>query len=241
VRRATGWFAAALVALLTAWVLAPAAVPVYDGLSNPDEPYRYVDPPPTAKTTKTPTTARATIEVQTGTNLTQFANSQEVAPQVSVYVPAGAIEVPDGVTSIELTATPKAPSPPLPDDGVLVGNVYVLAATADGQSLDVIATGTKAPTIQMRAPQGKQPTTTFEHLVDGQWVAVKTARIGLDLYQASAEDFGDYALVQLTDTADETDNGGGINLGILIPGIAVLLVAGVILAIRWRRTAGGGD
>jgi hypothetical protein len=226
------------VALLAAWVLAPAAVPVYDGLSNPDEPYRFVDPPATAKTTKTPTTARRTIQVQNGTNVTQFANSSEVAPQVSVYLPAGSIDAPDGVTSFVLTATPKAPTAPLPEDGVLVGNVYELAATAGGRALDVTATGNDAPTIQMRAPQGKQPTTTFEHRVDGSWEPVKTARIGNDLYQASAEQFGEWALVQLTDTSGK-DGGGGINLGLLLPGIGLLVVAGVILAIRWRRTSAG--
>jgi hypothetical protein len=235
------WFAAALVALLTAWVLAPAAVPVYDGLSNPDEPYRFVDPPATAKTTKAPTTAARTVQVQNGTNLTQFANSAEVAPQISIYVPAGALGVPAGVTSVQLTAAPAAPTAPLPDDGTLVGNVYVLSATAGDREVDVVGTGNAAPTIQMRAPQGKQPLTSFEHRVGDRWEQVKTTRIGLDLYQASAEQFGDWALVQLTDASSVADSGGGggINLGLLVPGIAVLVVAGVIFGIRWRRTSAG--
>ena len=48
-RAAARWLVAALVALLAAWVLAPAALPIYDGLSNPDEPYRWVQPPAGAK------------------------------------------------------------------------------------------------------------------------------------------------------------------------------------------------
>jgi hypothetical protein len=35
----------ALVALPLAWLLAPGAVPLYDGINLPDEPYRYVVPP----------------------------------------------------------------------------------------------------------------------------------------------------------------------------------------------------
>jgi hypothetical protein len=239
VTRTARWFAAALVALLTAWVLAPAAVPIYDGLSNPDEPYRYVDPPPTAKTTKSPTTAKATVDVRNGTNANQFATSAEVAPQVVVYVTAGSFRVPAGVTSIELTATPKAPTAPLPDDGTLVGNVYVLAATADGKPLELTATGNDAPTLQMRAPQGKQPTTTFEHFEDGRWVPAKTARIGQDRYQTSATQLGEWALVQLSDPSGGDGGGGGANLALLLPGIGLLVVAGVILAIRWRRTSAG--
>lgn len=239
-RRAAKWFGAALVALLTAWVLAPAAVPVYDGLANPDEPYRYVNPPPTAKTTKAPTTAHRTVTVQNGTNLTQFANSAETGPQISVYVPAGSLAVPAGVTSVELTATPKAPTPPLPTDGAIVSNVYELAASAGDQDVDVTGTGKDAPTIQMRAPSGKQPGPVFEHRVGDRWEQVKTARVGIDVYQASAEHFGDWALVQLVDpTGASGSSGGGVNLGLLIPGIAVLVVAGVIFAIRWRRTSAG--
>jgi hypothetical protein len=240
-RRTTRWLLASLAALLTAWVLAPAAVPVYDGLANPDEPYRYVDPPADAKTTKQPTVARQAVGVRDGTNVTQFANSAETGPQVSVYVPAGSLEVPSGVTSIELTATPKAPSAPLPTDGTIVGNVYDIAATAGGQTLEVVGTGKEAPTLQFRAPTAKQPGPVFEHRTPAGWVQSRTIRVGNDFYQTSAEGLGEWALVELSDTGERSGGGGGVNVGLLVAGIAVLVAAGGVLAIRLRRTSAGGD
>jgi hypothetical protein len=240
-RRTTRWLLGSLVALLTAWVLAPAVVPVYDGIGNPDEPYRYVNPPADAKTTKQPTVARQTVGVRNGTNVTQFANSAETGPQVSVYVPAGSLDVPSGVTSIELTATPKAPAPPLPADGTIVGNVYDIVATADGKLLDVVGTGKEAPTLQFRAPTAKQPGPVFEHRTPSGWVQSRTIRVGNDFYQTSAEGLGEWALVELAQTGQKSGGGGGVNVGLLVGGIAVLLAAGGILAIRLRRTAAAGD
>ena len=56
------WLLASFVALLVAWLLAPAVVPIYDGVSFPDEPYRYVQSPD-GKPTKPPTTAKASVQV----------------------------------------------------------------------------------------------------------------------------------------------------------------------------------
>ena len=236
--RGVRWLGISIVALLTAWVIVPASVPIYDGLANPDEPYRYVDPPPTAKTAKAPTTARRTVAVQNGANVAQFAFSAENGPQIRVYVPAGAVEVPAGVTSLELTATPQAPAPPLPDDGTIVTNVYRFTATAGNRELAVAGTGDGAPTIQMRAPSGEQPGPVFAYRDGTRWVQVQTLRVSYDVYQASVVQFGEWALVQLTDPADGADD-GGISLFWLILGIAVFVVASVVFAIRWRRTSAG--
>src|SRR3954451_17434124 len=122
-----------MVAVLAAWMLAPASVPVFDGIGQPDEPYRYVDPPATAKTTKQPTTATVSVPVRNGRSVAEFANSAESGPQISVYIPPGALEVPAGATSITITATPLAPKAPLPTDGDIVTNVYQVTARADGK------------------------------------------------------------------------------------------------------------
>ncbi len=232
------WTALALAALLAAWTLAPAAVPVYDGLANPDEPYRYVDPPSTAATSKAPTPAKATVEVRDGVSGGQFANSREQGPQISVYVPPGALDVPSGVTSIQVTATPQAPRPPLPDDGTIVSNVYDISATADGQQVGVVGTGNQAPSVQMRAPTQKQPGPVFERRTAGGWERLRTIRVGLDVYQASqVSELGSYALVQLREpSAASDDDGGGISIGLLVGGVVVLALVGGIVAIRIRRT-----
>lgn len=234
-RTARRWVVAALAALLAAWVAAPAAVPIYDGLSNPDEPYRWVDPPATAKTTKAPTAAKITVPVRGGQTAAQYANSAEQGPQVSVYVPQGALKAPAGTTSVTVTATPLAPSPPLPEDGTIVSNVYRVTATANGQSVPVIGTGNSVPTLQMRAPDAKPPLPVFEHRTTSGWERVRTIRVGIDVFQASAPTFGDWALVRLSHQPTKSSS-SGINVGFLAGGIAVLVVAIVILLIRLRRT-----
>jgi hypothetical protein len=231
-----------MAALFAAWALAPATSPIYDGPQAPDEPYRYVKPPPGYPSTKPPTTARAVVPVHNGNNGAQYANTAEFAPQISVYVAPGALGVPPGATSITLTATPLAPTSPLPTDGTIVGNVYRISATAGTTEVPIVGKGNQAATIQMRAPTAKQPGPVFEHLSASGWTrGGRTIRIGNDIYQASpVTALGDWALVQLNTpppNAGGASKGGGINTGLLAGGIALLVIAGAILAIRLRRTS----
>jgi hypothetical protein len=224
----------AVAALLAVWVLAPAAVPIYDGLSNPDEPYRYVNPPAGAKQTPAPTDARATLTVSHGSNDNGYANSKENAPQVSVFFPNGALSVPSGVTSVDIVAAPEAPSAPLPSDGTVVGNVYRVSATANGKTLSVVGTGNAAPTLQMRAPSS-QYSVVFEHRTAHGWEAGHTIRIGYDRYQTAMPALGDWALVK-TSSGTSGSSSGGVNVGLLAGGIGVLVLAGVIVLIRVSRS-----
>ena len=227
---------AAVAALMLAWLIAPAAVPIYDGVGNPDEPYRYVNPPAGAKKTPAPTEAKATLSVTpAGLNNAAYANSAEVGPQVVYYVPNGALKAPSGATSITVTATPTAPPSPLPADGTIVGNVYRISATTSKGDATIVGHGvTQLPTLDMRAPSGKQPGPVFEHVVNGVWQQSATLRIGVDIYQTSAAALGDWALVQLRSQPGKSS--GGINVGLLAAGIAVLVIVVLIVAIRVSRT-----
>lgn len=237
-RVARRWLVAALSALFAVWIVAPATTPIYDGLQNPDEPYRYVNPPPGAKTDKKPTTGQTVLSVRNGVNGAGFANSGEQGPQISVYIPATSLQVPPGATGVTVTAEPLAPTPPLPKNGTIVTNVYRISATANGADVPIVGTGNAEPSVQMRAPSAKQPGPVFEHRTTSGWQRMKTLRVGNDIYQASVPSFGDWALVQLgAQAGSSSSGGGGINMGLLIGGIAILLVAGVILAIRMRRTS----
>jgi hypothetical protein len=226
---------AALAALTLAWLIAPASVPIYDGVGNPDEPYRYVSPPAGAKKTPAPTVAKATLTVTSaGLDNAQYANSAEVAPQVVYYVPNGAMKAPTGASAITVTATPLAPTAPLPADGTIVGNVYRIAATTSKGDAVIVGHGiTQLPTLDMRAPTGKQPGPVFEHVVSGAWQHSNTLRIGVDVYQTSAGALGDWALVQLK---SQPGKSSGINVGLLAAGIAVLVIVVLIIAIRLSRT-----
>jgi hypothetical protein len=238
VSRGRRWLLAGVAALLTAWVAAPAAVPIYDGAGFPDEPYRYVTSPD-GKPTKPPTTAHATVKVNgEGLSTASYSNSAEQGPQVVLYIPAGSLKAPAGATSIEVSETPLAPSPPLPSDGTIVSNVYRVAATTSAGPVQMVGHGeNQIPTLQMRAASSKQPGPVLEHRTGTGWERLSTLRVGQDIYQASAPQFGDYALVQLSKSPGSGDkSSGGVNGGLLGAGIGVLVLAGIILAIRITRS-----
>jgi hypothetical protein len=227
--------------LLVAWLVAPAVVPIYDGAGFPDEPYRYVQSPD-GKPTKPPTAAHANVAVNAqGLSNAGYSNSAEQGPQVVLYIPAGSLQAPPGAHTIAISETPLAPSPPLPTDGTIVTNVYRLAATTPQGPVQMVGKSeNQTPTLQMRSSSSKQPGPTFEHLTSAGWVKAATLRVGQDIYQASAPQFGDWALVQLSaapkKASSSTSSGGGINVGLLVAGIAVLALAGIIIAIRVARS-----
>lgn len=242
----TRWLVVSLLALLGAWLAAPAVVPIYDGIGgSTDEPYRYVHRPADAQsapTNKAPTEAKATLAVRGGVSGAGYSNSGENGPQISLYVPAGALKVPAGATSVVVTAQPLAPTPPLPSDGRIVTNVYRITATADGQPVQLVGTGNHAPTIQMRAPTGKQPGPVFEHRSGSGWAHAPTIRTGIDSYQAQAPAFGDWALVQTKSTQSSGSSSGWstTRIALLSIGIALLVLAvliGLIRSVRLRQAA----
>ena len=229
------WLMAGLAAVFATAALAPAAVPIYDGIGNPDEPYRYVNPPSNAQSTKAPTTASIVVPIHGSTSVAEYANTGESGPQLSLYLPLGAIQAPAGVSSVTVTATPTAPSGQLPTDGTIVTNVYRIAATADGKEVSVVGSGKREPTLQMRAPSGRQPGPEFEYLTSSGWQVQQTIRVGVDVYQSQVPGLGNWALVQRKSTT--VSSGPGINWGFLGGGIALLAVAGLIVVVRVRRAA----
>jgi hypothetical protein len=232
------WLLASVGALLVAWLVAPAVVPIYDGPGFADEPYRYVSAPD-GKTTKPPTTAKTAVAVNAqGLSAAAYSNSGEQGPQIVLYIPAGSLKAPAGAKTIDVSETPLAPAAPLPADGTIVTNVYrVAATTAQGPVQVVGKTENQVPTLQMRAPSAKQPGPVFEHRAASGWQRVETLRVGQDIYQASAPQFGDWALVQLRSAPKSGGaSGGGVNVGLLAVGIGLLAVAGIILAIRLSRS-----
>ena len=223
-----------MAALFAAAALAPAAVPIYDGIGNPDEPYRYVQPPANSKATKTPTTATVTVPIHGGSSTADYANTAENAPQLSLYLPLGTLQAPAGVSTVTVTATPTAPSAPLPTDGTIITNVYRITAVGDGKPVSVVGSGKREPTLQMRAPSSRQPGPVFEVRTSSGWQRQQTIRVGVDVYQSQVPTLGDWALVQLTSTSSSS-SGPGINWGFLGGGIALLVVAGLIVVVRVRR------
>ncbi len=230
------WPAAAGFALAVAWLVAPATVPVYDGIGNPDEPYRYVVPAAGAKDTAPPDTARESVPVEAGRNTAIYVNTAEVGPQLSLYLPAGALAAPVGAERLEVVATPLAPPSALPPDGRIVGNVYRLTATAGGRPADLIGLQDQLPVLDMRAPTGAQPGPVFEHFDGERWSRATTTRVGVDVYRTRVPALGEWALVRL----DRHRAGGSTSTALwLVPGVLVLALGGAVLAVRRRHAAQG--
>src|SRR3954449_1676379 len=176
--RGLRWLFAGLAALLVAWLVAPAVVPIYDGPGFPDEPYRYVHAP-NGKSTKPPTVAKASVSVNAaGLSAAAYSNSAEQGPQIVLYLPAGSLKAPTGVTTVQVSETPFAPSPPLPTDGTIVTNVYRVAATTDKGPVQIVGkTVNQIPTVQMRAPSSQQPGPVYERRTASGWEHLDTLRV----------------------------------------------------------------
>jgi hypothetical protein len=235
-RAARRWLLVAVSALLAAWVIGPATVPIYDGPQAPDEPYRYVHAPAgVTNSSKQPTVASMAVPVVNGKNRAEYINSGEFGPQIDIFLPAGALGAPAGVQTVRVTATPLAPTSPLPTDGTIVTNVYRVTATANGRAVPIVGKQQQAVFIQMRAPNSNQPGPVFERRTSSGWQRYRTIRSGNDIYETSdVTQLGDWALVKLAGSGATTSS--GVNGGLLGAGVAVLVLAGVILAIRIRRT-----
>jgi hypothetical protein len=238
VSRRWAWLGVAAAGLLLAWLAAPAAPPIYDGVGQPDESYRYVSPPADAKPTKAPGWVAVRMPVSDGTTDGFNGSSTEQGPQVSVFVPTGTLIAPRDAHTLLLRADPRAPDAPA-DGGKVDGNVYRLTVTAD-VGTPTIAKSQDTIQIILRATSGKQPGPTMEYRAAGaqKWTRLKTARWGNDVYAAPVKGFGDYALVFATPLPGAKPPGttglASYANVLIFAGLLILLVS-VVLGIRLVR------
>ncbi|RZU49979.1 hypothetical protein EV385_1738 [Krasilnikovia cinnamomea] len=188
-----------VVALGFAWVLTPAGVPLYDGLGFPDEPYRFVDPPPGSVATAPPTTATGSVAATGGANREAVRiASAEVGPQVVVSVPTGDLLGPPAATRLTLTARPVAPDR-APPTGVIDGNVYRVSAAADrsGPVRLRVTDPNFLPGIDLRSTvaTSARVTAVYRERPAAAWRALEAFQIGNDIYEVVMPGLGDFALV----------------------------------------------
>lgn len=198
-RQARWVLALAGLGLILAWLVAPAGVPLYDGVGFPDERYRYVQPPAGYPSTPPPGPATASAPGSGGANTEAFyATSPEQGPQASVYVSAGVLRGPTSATSYSMTATPLAPVGQPPNEQV-DGNAYRLSFTAGGAVATFSPTQPDAfSTVQLRATTSAQPGPQMFYRPSAQqpWRMITTNRSGMDIYQSAVQGPGDYALAR---------------------------------------------
>jgi hypothetical protein len=210
-----------------AWALTPQAVPLYDGIGFPDEPYRYV---PAHAGAPAATSAQVTLPVSGGVNVGGLiANSGELGPQVSVYAPPKAFAV-AGSAPVVVAARPVAPTPPLPP-GRIDSNVYVLSFTSAGGPVTLVPQA-QSPALTLRSVSSvpAQPVLAYRPAPGSAWQLLSTRRIGRDLSDAKAPGAGEYVLVQPRDAGTRRSGGGSSVL--LLLAATVVLMALVLLAVR---------
>lgn len=226
------------VALAAAWLVAPASVPLYDGVGFPDEPYRYVAAPPGA--TATPAVTTATYRVSaTGSTFpeTIFFYSGESGPQVSILL-RSTLAAPPGTRGIVFTAAPVAPDGPVPGAEV-VGNVYRFTAEADPARGRVTMTPRPDATgkLILRATTARLgPVVHFREGPGAPWRALETDRAGQDTWGTSPVGFGDYVLAYPPGAGlGQEEEGGGSSYAVLTLSLLALVLGVILVSVRLAR------
>lgn len=214
------WYAGSVIVFLGA-VASPSAVPVFDGVGTPDQPYRYVGRSPA------PVAVSVTVPAPHGIVGNLQLSSQEIGPQVLLDLGAGALR--STKASLTVTASPLAPDPP-PAGGTADGNAYRIAAPGGSLQPDI-----SQGFLFLRAAVMTSPDPVIEHRTGpGQpWVKVKTVRAGRDIMSTPFRALGDYLVVRPAG-AKPLSSGGltGTRLLLLIGGGLLLLVPTVLVLRR---------
>jgi hypothetical protein len=211
-------------------LLSPDAVPVYDGIGAPDEPYRYVQPPPGSAKTAPPTVARASSPVVAGrSSYGLSAATAETGPQFSLFLPPQALATKDRTVSVRVE--PVAPTDQ-PAGATIDGNVYEVSLVA--HSPVTLTDKASLATLYLRATTAKQPGPKMEHraTLTEPWKPLRTVRGGQDVYVSSFPGPGFYALAFASSPPKKS--GGGLSPVPLIALGSVVAATSVVVVVRLR-------
>ena len=258
--RRRGWWAILLAVLGVAAVMLmrpTVSPPLYDGIGFPDEPYRWVEPPPGWGKTPAWTPAKATGTVEAdGTVPTLKGLSAEQGAQIAFQIESGALVLPKGAKTLDAEAV-AVPNPAEKPSGTFASNVYTLTVKADKPGALALAPGRTA-IVNMRSEKASNDAVVLEMYENGTWSQVATARVGTDIYASELPALGTFALVRLPAGVQpsvkvQSNNGfatpaapnGGAQttesnntvLFVAAGGMVLLLLGGLVLA-RKRMSAG---
>ncbi|BEP13786.1 hypothetical protein acdb102_20970 [Acidothermaceae bacterium B102] len=226
---------AAAVALATAWLATPHAVPLYDGIGVPDEPYRYVTPPAGYQKTPAPSTSTTTVPAKGGVNSGDgfYALTKEQSAQFGVFINTGSIAGPATTKTFTIAITPQAPQGGTPG-GPVDGNVYQVALLADASPTATVAPADKDSLVMLiRATSAKIANASIYYRpTNGSWTSVPTQRGGTDSWQAYFQGAGQYAVVAGT-AASTGSSHRTLIIALLV--LVILAMAAAVLLIRLSR------
>ncbi|MCU1601168.1 MAG: hypothetical protein JWO22_1877 [Frankiales bacterium] len=229
------WLAGALLVGL-GWLASPGAVPVYDGLQQPDEPYRYVAPPAGSAKTAPPTSTTTQTPLGTSGANAQALSVQtaEVGPQISVFFPQFSLLAAKGPITIVLK--PEVPTAP-PSGATVDGNMYTVSLTAPSGPVSLDKQYLSIATMYLRATDQKtpQPRMFYRPSAGSAWQPLGTSAGGLDIRVSNFLGPGDYLLARLP--ADLPKKGGGVPVVPLVL-LGVLVVLGAVVLVVRLRAAG---
>jgi hypothetical protein len=182
---------AGLIVVAAAQLTGPlAAPPLYDGIV-PTEPYRWLSPPPGHPGGAQGASAK--IEVDHGRSTLVALATPELSPQAQIFAVPGALKLPPGATSIDVSIEPVEPSS-LPTNGYIDGNVYrVLLVDQRGQA--VTAPRASRVSVVLRSADPSLTSALVERFNGIAWKPVKTTPAGIGGYLAIVTEFGDFAVV----------------------------------------------
>lgn len=217
--------AAALLVVALGRLAAPTAVPVYDGVGAPDEPYKYV-----GRSNAPAPSVSVTAQVTGGVSGSLQLRSAENGPQVLVDLGEGAFAAP--TRSVTLTATPVAADGTKVPQGTIDGNVYRITATPGAQVRPEQAQGF----VFLRAAVMTEPDPVVVHRASASdpWHQVKTVRAGRDILSTPFRAVGDYAVVRLPGSKPLSDSSGLDTGRLLLLGAGVLLLLLVTVVVLRR-------
>jgi hypothetical protein len=144
--------------------------PIFDGLPLPQEPYRYVSPPPElASSNLPPEPGEATFPVMNGQSMGGGVQTGDA--QVVVFFGVGSLKVSPAATSVTVRVEP-VKNPPSPPPGYQIqGNVYRITATEQPGGAPATATTYH---LTMRIPPG--PFKELQFYDGTSWSPLKTNR-----------------------------------------------------------------
>lgn len=221
------WAAAALL-VSVGWLVTPQPVAVYDGVGQPDEPYRYVSPPPGAKKTAGATEAFAQSPVSKGHNTNGMSlQTGEQGAQASLFIPAAGLASPG--RTVEVKAVPQAPTDQ-PKGATIDGNVYLFTITDKAGPVTFTDQAALA-TLALRATSARQPGPVVVYRSDPAkpWMTLRTSRGGADIYVSTFPGAGQYAMAYV---ATVPPKGTSPLPYVLLGGLVLLVVVVIVIRLQ---------
>ncbi|MDX6257952.1 MAG: hypothetical protein QOJ11_4286 [Frankiales bacterium] len=226
---------AASATLVAAWLAAPHAVPLYDGLGVPDEPYRYVKPPAGYQQTPPASSISSEMPAAGGTNTGGvLAQTKEQTSQAGVFIIPKALSGPATTKTFKISITAEAPDGPTPQ-GAIDGNMYKIQLWADNSPTATLTAAGKdsMPYIQRATSASITDAALLYRAPGGTWTSIPDTRGGTDSFQGYFAGAGDYALVQTKAPATKSSH----VLVIVVLVVIVVAMAGAVVLIRLSRRA----